>query len=155
MCEPGRPFAERQQRSACSSASATYSPARALVTPREGNRGLSRPADPLRLRRFPERLRRHYRARAIPGRSFAHVLSDARCGQVRGFSDTGGTQRGATEMRESPPSTVVVKRTGRKRSMSHIAVVAWRRSAKSVIVRLYGSRAMRPRAVRSPVLRVG
>ena len=23
--------------------------------------------------------------------------------QVRGFSDTGGTQRGATEMRESPP----------------------------------------------------
>ena len=39
--------------------------------------------------------------------------------------------------------------------IAEAAHIHGRQLAKSVIVRLYGSRAMRPRAVRSPVLRVG
>jgi hypothetical protein len=48
------------------------------IPPPEGDRGASGPADPVRLRRLPERLRGHRGLRGVPGRARAALLRERR-----------------------------------------------------------------------------
>jgi poly-gamma-glutamate synthesis protein (capsule biosynthesis protein) len=71
---------------------------RPFLTPSEGDRNLQAKADPLRLRRFRERLRRHRGIRGIQGRSGTDVFSELRAGKRK----AGGVENDAPADQKFP-----------------------------------------------------